>query len=711
MAGRAVVRGRRIAVTAALGFALLLPLAAPGTSGAVTVPTVARPATAPAAVPATARSAADGAALDALIPTAASLGALASSLPADPVDAAETLVADIMGADDARAVAATGELLRRTGVPLVSAAGPVIAVPDGLTIISDPVDVELLPMLTRAVRTGMIYTPEQVSQTLRYLGVTTRAWTDAELIGTLAQWGKTPGAPEESVTAGAAVRALARAHGELLVPAALVDASTLQTLASNPNALTAAQQAAVTAPGRLTGLDPLQVALLVAQAAGDVTGPVTASGPSASPPGLRATASSSLCDSLAAIGDTGKELNKTAISINLKQAAEDAKEGLGETVEAGFSAYDKGADVLTTLLLLNGAQLDLIAYPDTTHFRHTTGDISRDVTFIANATFNSSLAAEHLKCWQFAGLDLPPNGPMSGFRIWWEVFGGIPVLQAKETDSDKLQHGELTNQGVSTLQMYPRTEKHPPKNDGDQPQATADEIVTASMDKDDFPLKFSDLIGLATSGPEAAALAKAWSLAVTWMQKVGLPTRRLKYPVTYHATSPYVIQGKTDVQAIIAQASLAADLYSCGGPGGPWKGTITLSGEAGAPLIAAAKIAGATVDKTTGAVTVPVSFTLDPTTSRDQTIPLFTGIDLLVNLDPGAIKATEEPQSAGDTFDRLNNRAVIGDASYRSGGEDMRTVMHTYGQLITGADMPVVGVIRDGRCPGATYWDDPFDGN
>src|SRR5699024_2909721 len=79
--------------------------------------------------------------LDPLVPDAASLTAVAAQLPPDPVDAAEALVGTIFGADDVAAVAATGELLRRAGLPLVSATGPVVALPDRLTIISDPIDV------------------------------------------------------------------------------------------------------------------------------------------------------------------------------------------------------------------------------------------------------------------------------------------------------------------------------------------------------------------------------------------------------------------------------------------------------------------------------------------------------------------------------------------------------------------------------------------
>jgi hypothetical protein len=649
--------------------------------------------------------------LDPLVPDAASLTAVAAQLPSDPVDAAEALVGTIFGADDVAAVAATGELLRRAGLPLVSATGPVVALPDGLTIISDPLYVEQLPALTRSVRDHTEFTPAQLSDTLQYIGVTTTALPAPVVVGMLAAWGKDGDAPAESAFAGAAVRALAKARGELLVPAALVDDSTLATLAKDPGSLSQQQLALLAAPGRLSGLDPVQFLLAVAHASGEVVGRAAAAPGPPAPPGLRrpGVAAAEDCQSIKATPEEGRAVGKKILRDDIKAGADVVKEGAGDAFDKGFDAYDKGTDVVATTMLLLGATIDLVASPPATHFRHESGDPSRDVLFVANAAFSSPIAAKRLACWSLAGVDVPPNGPLNGFRVRWEVYGSLPVLQTKHSDSDKLLHGELTNQGVSTLWMYPRTETHPPKSGEAQPQQTVSEIVVASLDKDDFPFKLTDLLGMAN--PESAALGKAWDIAVAWMQKVGLPSKRMRYPVTFHTNSPYVITAHTTINALgFADVTLDTDLYSCEGPGGPWKGSVTLTGNADAVLIYAGQLVGADTSKTSGSVSFPMNFTLNEKTSQPQQVPFGKDLALVIGLYPDQVQATEHPETLNDTWDRLGNQAIVGDGSLLSGGIDLRTVAGTTaGGLIQGEEYQVVGVMRDGRCPGASYWDDRFD--
>jgi len=648
--------------------------------------------------------------LDRLVPTADALAAVGGALPADPVAAAESLVGTIFGKNDEAAVAATGELLRRAGLPLVSAAGPVVALPAGITIVSDPIDVELLPTLTRSVRDHTEYTPQQLADTLQYLGVTSKPLPAKVVIGMLAAWGKDRGAPAESVFAGASVRALARARGQLLVPSELLDEPTLAALAKDPASLTQQQLSMLSAPGRLSGLDPLQFLLTVAHASGaDAAKAIAAPGPAPAPGLRRPAAGGTDCQSLKDSPDEGKAVAKKILQEDLKAGAEMVKEGAGEVFEEGFSTYDKGTDVVTTTMLLMGATIDLVASPPATHFRHESGDRSKDVLFVANAGFNGPIAGRQLACWGLAGVDVPPNGPLNGFRVRWEVFGSLPVLQTEREDSDKLLHGEPTHDGVSTLWMYPRTETHPPGPGASVPEQTVSEIVVASLDKDDFPFKVTDLMGM--TNPESAALGKAWDIAVAWIQKVGLPSKRLRYPVAFHVNSPYVMTSHTTMLVPgFASVVFDADLYSCTGPAGPWKGGVTLSGDAQALLIAAGKLAGADTSKTSGSVTFPLNFTLNPKSSSAQRVAFGDKLGLVIDLDPDAIQTNENPQSLNDTWDRLGNRAIVGDASYTSGGIDLRTLSDSSaGALFQGAEFQVVGVMRDSRCPGASYWDDRFD--
>lgn len=647
--------------------------------------------------------AAPGSELDALIPDAAALSAAATGLAADPVQAAEQLVDKVFGADDRTAVAATGELLRRAGLPLVSAAGPVVAMPGGVTVVSAPIDVEQLPQLTRAIRNGVEYTPIQLSQTLDEIGATTgKPLTGADTVRLLAAWGKESGAPTESVAAGATVRALARARGELLVPGALVDAQTLTAVGKDPQALTPAQLDRLGAPGRLTGVDPMTLILLVAHAAGAVTDrpQVVAAGQ-----GLRASADGP-CSAFKDISDTDKAVIKTQLR---KSITTSVGPGLADRFQEQFNAYDKGTDVISTTMLLLGAKLDLVASPPTTHFRHESGDTSKDVMFVAQATFYAPLAEEHLDCWAFAGIVVPPNGPLNGFRVRWKVFNGLPVLQAKKADTDKVLHGGLTEQGVTTLTMFPRTESKPPKPGESIPEVSTENFVIASLDSDDFPFKFSDLVTLA-NGPRKAALLKAWNIGVAWMKRAGLPTRRLRYQVTYHADSPYVITSNTSLNLFgFASVELDADLYSCTGPGGPWKGKVALTGDPQDLLKFAGQVVGQKVPDS-DSVDFPMEFTLNPKSSAPTQIPFGNKLGLTIALDPDAIAAAEHPTSTNDNWDLLTGRLVVGEGSYLSGGIDIRSMADVgSGGLIKNPQYAVVAAVREPRCPGATFWDDRFD--
>jgi hypothetical protein len=105
-----------------------------------------------------------------------------------------------------------------------------------------------------------------------------------------------------------------------------------------------------------------------------------------------------------------------------------------------------------------------------------------------------------------------------------------------------------------------------------------------------------------------------------------------------------------------------------------------------------------------------MNFTLNEKTSQPQQVPFGKDLALVIGLYPDQVQATEHPQTLNDTWDRLGNQAIVGDGSLLSGGVDLRTVAGTTaGGLIQGEEYQVVGVMRDSRCPGASYWDDRFD--
>ena len=93
-------------------------------------------------------------------------------LPDDPRLAARQLVRAIMDADsDADAAGAVGELLRRSGFPIVTADGQVVGLPDDGGFPDYPIYAELLADFARAVRSSSGYPYPDVAAQLVDLGV------------------------------------------------------------------------------------------------------------------------------------------------------------------------------------------------------------------------------------------------------------------------------------------------------------------------------------------------------------------------------------------------------------------------------------------------------------------------------------------------------------------------------------------------------------
>lgn len=741
MRGRRRPTRLRLAAVGLLTVAIVATLsAAPRAASAAGRPGAAAAGSAGNAVdspghPPAATDSTDGSALAALVPTAATLQAVRAGLPDDPVSAGEALVGKIFGDDQVAAVSATAEILRRAGLPLVSARGPVVALPDHSVIVNIPIDVEFLPMLTNAVRTGVVYTPGQLSQTLQFLGITTTPMTDAQVVGTLAAWGKTPGAPTETITAGAAVRALADRRGQLLVPSALSDPQTDAAVNAHPASVDPERLARTTAPGSIRDLDPLQYLLFLAHAGSEVVGgvtvtttPPTSGTGKSTPTGLRrpGAAADGICDYLDEEHFPGgpdspeKSVlnNAFRLQIGYAVAIRFGKES-AEILDDSFSGYDKAADIVATGLMLMGTKLDLTADKETTHFRHQHGDDSRNVTFTATASFHSPIDQGQLSCWAFAGVSIPANGALSGYQVHWKVKGGIQLLNTTPASSATLANGGTTDEtGESHLELYPRTEAHPPSG-GAAPEHTAYQGIYAYLDKDDFPVKFTDAIdvimGGMAGGPAGALVEAAWKFGMAFVKKVGMPAKKWEYPVTYHGSNPYVMWSGGSLYVVFtASIQVSAQVYSCNGVRGPWKGTMSYTGDADPILIAAGRLAGADIPSTgTGSgQKIDANFTLDPKSSAPQKVPLGDSpFGLQVTLDPDAIAQADRPEDAGDSFARLKDQLVVGTGEWTIGSLTF-TETHLMGvSLVNGSQVQVLAVLRDERCPGSSIWDDAFDPN
>jgi hypothetical protein len=651
------------------------------------------------------------------VPTTASLAAVREGLPTDPIAATDALVSKVFGPDEKTAVAATAEILRRAGIPLVSVTGPVVALPDADTIVNESAPVELLPMLTRDVRAGEFYTPDQVAAMLQYLDVSTTALTARGVVGLLAGWGKQPGDPRESVVAGAAVRALAAQRHQLLIPAEIPSAATEKAMQSKPASLTTAQRALLVDPTRVRGLGMLQVLLLIAHTTGQVASRVTVTATAPSAPGLRRQgASASPCQTLQAKGDSSQTKD-----ILRKTALKDAMNGLSEDDAGKLKGHLRGARVfkglIGTYLLLKGATISLTSNKPTTHFRHQPYDESRNVTFTATAMFSSSLARGRVACSGISGARIPPSGPLEGFTVRWALDQEIQMLRPMPgADARKLlRSGEKTDSaGKSTLKAMPRREVQPPEPGDDAPVHTGYTTVVAHLDKMDFSLKAGDLFGLA-SDSESAPFFASLKMALGFIKSAGLPNAVMQFPVTYHASDAFAINGQATLEIPgMGAGSWTAALYSCQGPAGPWKGTVSINGSASGALLGVARVAGYGGKASGKPEVAHPSFRLNPNDGDDQVVPL-GGTDhwsLVIDLDPAAVAHALHPTTAIQRA-ALGSGAptVVGTGSWSAAGTDLRTIARLFGdRLMSGSTFYVQFSPGDSRCKGgSSVLDDVFD--
>jgi hypothetical protein len=558
-------------------------------------------------------------------------------------------------------------------------------------------------MLTDSIRGGVFWTADQVGEFLQYAGVTVAPFTGAQVVGILDEWGKGPTDPTESVIAGTAVRALSAERHQLLIPSMVVDSKTQQAVSTDPSSLTDEQMAELTAPARLIGLDPLQAILFLAHAAARTQSQLSA----ASGGGLRRpyAALDGPCPDLSSEGAAaGKALGKSKFQGAVGSAmARKWGEAAKENFDKGGEALDKAEEVISTALLVIGAHLDLESDKDSTHFRHESGDTSRNVNFTATASFHSPLGGQGLSCWAFAGIDVPQDGPLEGYKIRWKIDGSPDVLDVVGKDANKVQDGETTGtDGKSTFETYPMTEKNPPKDGEDEPEQTVPQTVVASLSKDDFPFHLKDLVGITEGGPYAAAAKQLVNVMEGLTKKVGLPSESKVIQVTYHGVNPYVAKGDSSLDILLAKVQLHADMYSCKGPDGPWKGTVGIGGDL-------AQIYSIFGMPTSGALSGSVNFSLNSKNSSPQTFDVKPKLQIQITLDPDAVQNAEHPPLGAGGSDRILGGAVIGTGTWVVNGENWADDAAALGPMVPTPEYQVKTVRNDPRCPGSTMDDDFFD--
>jgi hypothetical protein len=658
------------------------------------------------------------------IPDAAALAHAAQGLPDDPAAAASALVDRMFGDDPALAVAATGELLRRAGLPLGSGKGPMVAMPDDLVVTNAQIGVALLPAMTGQVLGGTAFDLDQVQALLAHLGVPD-AFTDAQLISMIAEWGKGQGDSVESRYAGAAERALAAKHRQLFAATDVPDAATMTALKNKPESLPLdVYQRLINYPTQIT-LDPVQVLLLVSHVAGAVTdSPVVEQ----LPPTAERTAGSTEtphpfrrettgpCSVVQTPLDTegGKIVKGT-----LKQQLQDALKAAAKTriseeaatlVEKGFGGYDQLTDVLSYLAFTMALQFTVKPSTSTTHFLHDEPAHANDVTFLAHAYNVPLVPPEYVDCFSIAGIDIPTAKDLKDMQVIWSLPNGRvglkpAVVGGRQFDVPIL----LDKHGNSTVQTTPRRESHPPAGGDDRPQSTVIQTVKAELDKNYLELHVSDLVLLLFGSLAGAAVSVAYKVIVAMIKEGGLPAKTIEYPVTYHGSNVYHIFGDAMLSILFyADVPLKADLYSCNGAEGPWQGSISVGGAAGPILRLAGDLAGYDGPTTGPDITVPANFSLNPQTAQLQTFTFGDKYGLVVQLDEAAVDASLQTKSGtGKVAERMQR---IGWASWTLGGQDVRVVAGLIGGFLSQSlDLPVEAVPGDLRCSGTAVYQNEFD--
>ncbi|HEX7567850.1 MAG TPA: hypothetical protein VF355_04730 [Anaerolineaceae bacterium] len=623
-------------------------------------------------------------------PTRSDLASLGAQLPPDPVAAVQALVEKIFGPDETEAQVAVGELMRRAGLPLVSIDGPVIGAPAGLVLIDASIYVELLPDLTRALRRGAFYTPADLSDFLLDVGFTDIRLDPQVLVTALGQWGKEPGTPLESLVAGAAIRALSGRRLQVLYSGVNVDAVQLDPLQVMLVLAHATSRAAPLAQSA-NQFNPFVEGLIGTMgfsSAALAQGPALAKGP---------------CDDLAnltepetQLGGVVKEKLKETLIETIKKGA--INEAGHAAFDKGQATYEKGTAVLSTLLLLMGATINITDNKGgQTHFEEDGNGRSMHVILTATAWFDSNIARKNVACYQLAGIKVPPSGPLEGYTIRWNVSQAMAArgyqgkyLAPVPADAGKIcasgSCGQPTgSDGTSTLEMYPATE-HPAKVGA---LMYGYVHVTASLVKNDFPFALSDLLGL--KNPAGFVAQKTWDLALSAIQKAGLPSADHTIKVGYHGSDIYIAQGETSLWLLYVTAPVQLDVYTCSGLTGNWTGTGGLGGDTKAFL-------GEKVDQVFG-VSIPENVKLIRENFHFMINP--EADESVFDINPD-IKMTGTMRIS-QILIGANRAVALRGSAVRPVGEvevEMNGVPVTLLSFGAGTVYPVYNVPQDPRCPG-----------
>lgn len=503
----------------------------------------------------------------------AELAALTPTLPDERRAAVRSLVRTVREGDPNDAVVATAELLRRSGFPIVSADGDVVALPDDVAFSDVPIVAELIGNLSTSVRAGSLYPVDAVGSLLQRLETVDGPVPWPQLAVAAAEWGKDDTAPDFIVSAATAVRALSGERGQVFAPSQV-----------------ATEQ----------GIDALALVILVGHA-GAVPVPV----PGAEIHGVRRPAAAGgPCDQLqralspadanqlealgVAVGKWGwGKAVDVAHDVNTQvarlQGVDPAGLGLVRTLHGSMKAYDltnKAASYVSIVTLLLGTTVDLATDKTVTHYKHTDGSRAEEITATATVRFQSALAEARIACAGLAGLEVPPNGPIAGINVRWSLgqdvrpsasgdLAAAAHLRPTAASLPKFKLDKTDAAGVATVVVKPAVEDEP----GEGAELRASVTLSAHIERGEFPFKLSDLTAVLEMNPQAAVIGKTIdglkSIAVDEL----LPTARVTLGVRYHGADPVIVKVDESVNLVLYEIPrVYADLVSCTGVAGPFTG-------------------------------------------------------------------------------------------------------------------------------------------
>ena len=502
--------------------------------------------------------------------------------PEDPRATAEALVHRAVSAPNV--VAATGalaELLRRSGLPIVSVDGSLIGLPDRAGYPDAMVEIELLSGVARQLRSGATFTFADLADVFPVLEITKQvpSWPAVSLL--LGSYGKGE-VPAFVATAGAAIRALGAERATPLDPFA---------------------------PDEEQLLDSVQMMIIVTHLglAPTLRSDATSFGPARAPRGGIAERCANLVDSFKNLDSMpegvkalfegvkstfdsifemmGEELDAAVEKGILRGWQKSALDGFG-LLNNAFSKSRLAAKYLSLLLFVDGARLR-VEGTEATHYKHRDGETGRNVRVVANLSFHGEFDKRELPCFNLAGFEIPPDGPMSGQTIEWSfdqenrpTRGGnspahlVPLKGARKA-GDALT-SQTDGEGFTSIELTPPVENFP--GEGEEHRASVG--VRAKFVRDEADWEVGDFItalkGKGVPVATEAGIRKLTELSLNAM----LPISTHRVTVGYHGAEPLVVKGRVDQYFALAYLikGVEVDLVSCNERTGPWIGSATFGG-------------------------------------------------------------------------------------------------------------------------------------